>query len=169
MSEPFVGEVKAFGFPFAPRNYAQCNGQQMPISQYQALFALLGTQYGGNGQTTFALPNLQGRTPAGATGALPQGTALGSETVTLMVNQIPSHTHAMNGTSTVANRRPARGNSFANDTSPVTQFYAPAGNLVALAPQSLSPNGSNQAHANMQPFLAVNYCIALTGIFPSRN
>ncbi|MES3151817.1 phage tail protein [Sphingomonas faeni] len=169
MSEPFVGEIKAFGFPFAPRNYALCNGQMMPVSQNQALFSLLGTQFGGNGQNVFALPNLQGRAPTGATGTLPQGAVLGQESVTLNVNEIPSHTHALNGTSTVADRRPARGNTFANDTSPVTQFYAPAGNPVALAAQSLSPTGGNQAHANMQPFLVVNYCIALTGVFPSRN
>ncbi len=169
MTEPFVGEIKAFGFGITPRNYAACNGQLMPISQNQALFALLGTQYGGNGQTTFALPDLRGRVPVHASTELPQGSVAGSEAVTLTVADIPAHTHALIGTSTVADRRPARGNAFANDTSPVTQFYAPATNLVPLAPASVTLSGGNQPHPNMQPFLVLNYCIALNGIFPSRN
>ncbi len=169
MSEPFVGEVKAFGFAFAPRNYAQCNGQLLPVSQNQALFALLGTQYGGDGVVTFALPNLRGRTPVGFSQTLAQGTVTGVEKVTLMVAAIPAHTHALYGTSTVANRRPARGNAFANDTSPVTQFYAPPGNPVPLAPQTMTTSGSGQQHDNMQPFLTVNYCVALTGIYPTQS
>ncbi len=169
MSQPFIGEIKAFGFGFAPRYYAPCNGQLLAIAQNQALFSLLGTQYGGNGQTTFALPNLQGRTPVHATATLPLGSAIGVEAVTLTADQMPTHTHALNGTSTVANRRPSRTNSFANDTSPVTQFYAPAANLVPLAPTSMTATGGNQPHPNVQPFLVANYCIALSGIFPSRN
>lgn len=169
MAEPFLGEIKAFGFGFPPRNYALCNGQIMAISQNTALFSLLGIQYGGNGQTTFALPNLQGRTPVHATPTLPLGTPLGVEAVTLMTDTMPTHAHALNGTSTVADRRPSRGNSFANDTSPVTQFYAPAANLVPLAAASMTSSGGNQPHPNMQPFQVTNYCIALSGVFPSRN
>lgn len=169
MSQPFIGEIKAFGFGFAPRDYAACNGQLLPIQQYQALYSLLGVQYGGNGQTNFGLPNLQGRTPVHATSTLPQGSALGAEGVTLTTDQIPAHNHALNGTCTVADRRPSRANTFANDTSPVTQFYAPAAHLVPLAPASMTATGGNQPHPNMQPFVVANYCIALNGIFPSRD
>lgn len=169
MAQPFIGEIKAFGFGFAPRYYAACNGQLMAIAQNQALFSLLGTQYGGDGKTTFALPNLQGRTPVHATATLPQGSVTGVESVTLTAGEMPAHTHALNGTSTVANRRPSRANTFANDTSPVTQFYAPAAALVPLAAATMTATGGNQPHPNMQPFLVTNYCIALSGIFPSRN
>ena len=170
MAEPFVGEIKLLGFPFAPRGYATCDGQIMAISQNQALFSLLGIQYGGNGVNTFALPDLRGCAPVHFLNAtLPQASRAGAETVTINPNTMPAHTHALVGTSATANKRPPGGRSFANDTSPNADFYAPSANLVAIAPQTLGQAGQGQAHTNMQPYLVMNYCIALQGIFPSRN
>ena len=171
MAEPYLGEIKIFGFGFAPRGYALCNGQVMPVQQNQALFALLGVRYGGNGSTTFALPNLAGRTPIAQAPA--QGVSIGSqggvETVTLTEAQIPPHTHGLNGTTATATARAPLNGLFANDTAPGTDFLAAAGNLVALDPRTVSAGGPGGGHDNMQPFLTVNVCIAVQGIFPSRN
>jgi microcystin-dependent protein len=173
MAEPFVGEIRLFGFSFAPRGFALCNGQTLAISQNQALFALLGTTYGGNGSTTFALPDLQGRTPihlgTSSQGSTVQGAIAGAEQVTLTINTIPAHTHQLMGTSATADKKPAAGHSFANDTSPAVDFYAPPGPIVTINPQSIANAGGSQPHANVQPYLVLNYCIALQGIFPSRN
>ncbi len=173
MAQPFLGEIRLFGFGFAPKGFALCNGQTLPISQNQALFSLLGTTYGGNGTTTFGLPNLQGRTPihvgSSSQGSTTQGTFAGSETVTLTINTMPAHTHALVGTSTVADKRPAAAHSFANDTSPAANFYAPPGPVVTISPQSITNTGGGAPHDNMQPYLVMNYCLALQGIFPSRN
>ena len=169
MSDPFVGEIRLFGFNFAPRGFALCNGQLLSVNQNQALFSLLGTQYGGNGVQTFGLPNLQSRTPIHFGTTLPQGGTAGAETVTLTVPQMPAHKHALVGTSATADKRPAVGHSFAYDTSPAVEFYAAPANLVALDPRSLTNTGGNQPHPNMQPYLVLSYCIALQGIFPSRN
>jgi microcystin-dependent protein len=173
MAEPFIGEIRLFGFNFAPRGFALCNGQTLAIAQNQALFALLGTVYGGNGTTSFALPNLQGRSPihfgTSSQGSTVLGTPAGSETVTLTIATMPAHNHQLVGTSAVANKKPAAGHSFANDTSPAVNFYAPPGPVVTINPQSISNTGSGAPHENMQPFLVMNYCIALQGIFPSRN
>lgn len=173
MAEPFIGEIRLFGFPFAPRGFALCNGQLLSIAQNAALFSLLGTTYGGNGQTNFGLPNLQSRTPihfgSSSQGSTAQGTLAGAETVTLTINTMPAHNHQLVGTSATADKKPAVGHSFANDTSPAVDFYAPPAPAVTIAPQSVSNAGGGLPHANMQPYLVLNYCIALQGIFPSRN
>ena len=172
MSEPFLGEVRIFGFNFAPRNWALCTGQVLPIAQNTALFSLLGTQYGGTGTTTFALPNLQGAIPAGmGTGAglspIVIGETGGTMTEVLNVNQIPSHTHS-----------PLCNNDAADSASPGGEVWAPdvAGSKVyaggssgQMAPGTLTMTGGSLPHNNLQPLLVLNYCIALAGIFPSRN
>ncbi|NIJ33723.1 phage tail protein [Sphingomonas oligoaromativorans] len=169
MSQPFVGEIKLFGFPFAPRGYALCNGQILPIAQNQALFSLLGTTYGGNGTVNFALPDLRSRTPMHFSSTLPQGAPVGEEAVTLTVQTMPRHMHLLRGTSTTADSRAPNGGSFANDTSTVADFYAASTNLIAISPQTIGLTGGSQPHENMQPYLVMNYCIALNGVFPSRN
>lgn len=175
MSNPFVAEIRMFGFNFAPRGWALCNGQILPIAQNTALFSLLGTTYGGNGQTTFGLPNLQGRAPlhpgqGPGLSAYSLGQVGGTETVTLTQNQLPSHTHALNGitapppaTGTVPDATVGLGRASGGNA------YGAAANLVSMSPQSLPPQGGNQPHNNLMPYLAVNFCIALQGIFPARN
>ena len=168
MSEPFLGEIRAMSFGFAPRGWAQCNGQLLPINQNQALFSILGTTFGGNGQTNFALPDLRGRVPFGTDFAThPLGERVGTEAVTLTADQIPAHTHAFNAT---------RGAS--NDVMPGTlasapNLYGAPTRLTAIggqrpAGQSISSAGA-QPHENMMPFSVIAFCIALQGIFPSRN
>ncbi len=178
MSQPFMGEIRAFGFGFAPKAWALCNGQLLSIQQNQALFSLLGTFYGGNGTTNFALPDLRGRSPLnfGQGPGLSNyviGERIGTETVTLLSTQIPQHNHlwaANNG----AGDAPSPLSNFlsgAVNTSGGTQktYGAAGGATVPLATTMLAATGSNAGHQNMQPYLVVNYCIALQGIFPSRN
>ncbi len=171
MAEPFVGEIKLFGFGFVPRGYVACNGQLLPVNQYQALFALLYTQYGGNGVQTFGVPDLRGRTPMHVGPNYSIGLSSGAEKVTLDQTTIPPHTHQLSGTSQTATQRPPAGGAFANDTAIAVDFYAPATGapMVALAPASLGTAGGSAPHNNMQPYQVVNICIATTGIFPSRN
>ena len=167
MTEIFLGQILPAAFSFAPRGFAQCNGQLLPIAQNQALFSLLGTQYGGNGQTNFALPDLRGRTPTGFDGSDPIGTVSGTETVTLTTPQLPMHLHQLAGTAASNTLRNPNGTLFGTATS---NLYAPVGGpQVPLAAQSLASAGGNQPHENMQPYSVINFCIALTGIFPSRN
>lgn len=176
--EPFLGEVKLLPYNFAPRGYAFCAGQQMAISQNQALFALIGTTYGGNGTTTFALPDLRSRVlNSQGTGAggqtYVQGQQAGSEQVSLNVTQLPSHNHVWSGTADAANSAPPTNNALGGGRlagAPLA-LYAPPGTgaPVTLAAGTLSPTGGNQPHNNIQPYLALAYCIALQGIFPSRN
>ena len=176
MSDPFVAEVRIFPFNFAPKGWAFCNGQVMAISQNTALFALLGTTYGGNGTSNFALPNFQGIAPMhprqGPGLSLHDlGETAGSQTVTLLESEMPSHAHtwsvdpaAKRETSLIANNTPA-----GSSTSP---FYATvsASDLpnVSMNPGTLANAGGNQPHDNMQPYLCLNFCIALQGVFPSR-
>lgn len=169
MTQPYIGEIRLFPWNFAPRSWAWCNGQIMAISQNQALFALIGTMYGGNGVDTFALPNLQSATPVHSGNGYIQGQTAGQEQVTLTLSNLANHSHAMFGTSTTADKKGGGNNVMANDTSAGTNFYAPANNLVTLNPQEIGSAGGNQPHNNMQPYLAMNYCIAIYGIFPSRN
>jgi microcystin-dependent protein len=167
MSTPFLGEIKMFAFGFAPRGWAFCNGQILSIQQNAALFSLLGTTYGGNGQTNFALPNLQGRAPAHIGNSIVLGQQAGSPTVTLNATQIPQHTHTVLAASGAANNANPINNRFAKTTDG-TQLYQSGGNYTQVA--STFPNvGGSQPHNNMQPYLVLQFSIALQGIFPSRN
>jgi microcystin-dependent protein len=176
MSEFFIGQVMMAGFGFAPRFWAQCNGQLLPINQNQALFSLLGTQYGGNGTTNFALPDLRSRTPVGYASSVDPswqppsvqiGQASGVESVTLLSTNLPAHTHTANASTASGTTRNPSNASFA--ATPVALHGPSSGPLVPLNPGTLAPAGSNQPHPNMQPYAAINFCIALSGIFPSRN
>jgi len=176
MSEFFLGQIMLTAFNFAPRGFALCNGQMMSISQNQALFSLLGTQYGGDGITNFALPDLRGRVPVGAGSSVDpswrpspytQGEMGGVESVTLTQAEMPAHIHPFQGTSDAGTSRNPTGKLYGTDT---IALYAPAnGPQVPLNSTTLSNAGSSGPHENMQPFKVINYCIALTGIFPSRN
>ena len=165
MSQPYIGQLLLAAFNFAPRNYALCNGQSMAISQNQALFALLGTTYGGNGQTTFALPNLQGRTPVGVGNSIVNGQIAGEESHTLLSTEVPTHTHTLMA-GTGANSPKPVGSILASGGA---SFYTGAASLTAMDLATLASQGGSQSHENRQPFLVMNWCIALTGIFPSRN
>jgi len=165
MTEPFLCEIRIFSFNFPPKNWAFCNGQFLPINQNQALFSLLGTTYGGNGQTTFALPNLRGRIPIHVGSGFTQGQAAGAETSTLTSSQMPSHNHFLNASRDSANSsNPA--NAF---LASANSLYADPSNLTTLNPETVSNVGGSQPHTNMQPYLVLNFCISLVGIFPSRN
>lgn len=184
MADPFLAEIRIFPFNFAPTGWAQCNGQLMPISQNTALFALLGTFYGGDGKSTYALPNLQGAAPMqpGQGQELSErflGEAAGAESVTLLESEIPVHTHVFQASNndgnpeaaTPAAHLPAKGAWDSGSEAGVIAFYAPnspAPPLAAMAPQQLSPAGGSLPHNNMQPYLTLNFCIALQGIFPQR-
>lgn len=165
MAEPFLSEIRLFSFNFAPKGWAQCNGQLLPINQNQALFSLLGTTYGGNGQTTFALPNLQGRVPIHMGSGHTLGELGGEQSHTLTLTEIPQHTHIAHASPANADA-PVPGNNLLASANNV---YAPPANLTSLHPASITNAGGSQPHLNMQPFLTVNFCIALQGIFPSRN
>ena len=168
MAEPFLSEVRLFSFGFAPQGWAQCNGQLLPINQNQALFSLLGTTFGGNGQTNFALPDLRGRVPIHDGAGHILGERAGQQTHTLSIAELPAHAHNVNViNNTIADQqypsattRWASGGSFAG-------FHQSAN--TAMDPATVLPAGGSQAHLNMQPYLTLNYCIALQGIFPSQN
>ncbi|HEY1979770.1 MAG TPA: tail fiber protein [Xanthobacteraceae bacterium] len=175
MTQPFVGQVQAFGFGFAPRYWAQCNGQTLAIAQNQALFALLGTTYGGNGVSTFLLPNLQSRVPMHY-GTAPYGTVYtlgeiaGSEQVGLTLGNLPLHNHTLFGsTGTATVNIPAAGQALATAPSAANFVYGPDTTPQPLNPASITPAGTGQPHNNLQPYQAINFCIALYGIFPSRG
>ena len=167
MSEPFLAEIRIMSFSFTPRGWAFCNGQLLPINQNQALFSLLGTTYGGNGQTTFALPDLRGRTPIHTGGGITLGQSAGQENHTLIITEMPGHTHPVAASTANGNTPVPTGAVLAAD--PAAMYAPPDANLVALAPGSVTPAGGSQAHNNMQPFLTLNFCIALQGIYPSRD
>lgn len=177
MTQPYIGEIRIFPWDWSVRGWALAAGQLLPIAQNQALFALLGTTYGGNGQTTFALPDLRGRAALGqgnspfGGGTFAMGQKAGTETVTLLITQIPQHTHQLMGTSATATKRGPAGHTIASDTSGIVDFYANAvpAQLTPLAPNALANTGGSQPHTNLQPYLAMNYSIALQGLFPSRN
>jgi microcystin-dependent protein len=165
MAEPFMSELRLMSFDFPPKGWAFCNGQLLPINQNQALFALLGTTYGGNGQTNFALPNLQGRTPIHvdmSTGAN-LGARFGEAVHTITTSELPRHQHAVGGTSVTGSSPAPSVLAAANNV------YAPPGDLTTLAPATVSNVGGSQPHNNMSPYLTLNWCIALQGIFPSQN
>ena len=181
MSDVFIGQIKLFGGNFAPRDFAFCDGSLLPIAQYTALFSLLGTTYGGDGRTTFGLPNLEGRVPihAGQGPGLTRrrlGERDGTDTVTLNSQQLPNHSHNWQVVNSTSTSQAPGGNALANTaytrsgrsrTAVGTKAYAPANNLVSI--ETLEAVGGGGAHNNVQPRLAVTYIIALQGTYPSRN
>jgi microcystin-dependent protein len=167
MSNPFLAEIRVMSFNFAPKGWAQCNGQILPINQNQPLFALLGTTYGGNGQTTFGLPDLRGRVPVYVGQGITLGQRAGEENHTLITGEMPAHTHFVDASNTAANQNNPVNHVFAQASFP---FYnAAGGNLTTLNPLTITNTGGSQPHTNIQPYLVLNFCIALVGIFPSRN
>ena len=167
MSEPFLGEIKIISWNYAPKGWALCNGQFLPINQNQALFSLLGTMYGGNGQTTFALPDFRGKVPIHVGAGFTQGQTGGQYAHTVTQTEMPQHIHFMNVTNNVGTD-PNPGSGVIISKS-VANSYGAATNLVAMNPASIGNVGGSQAHENKQPFLVLNFMIALQGIFPSRN
>jgi len=166
MGTPFLSEIRIMSFNFAPQGWALCNGQTLPINQNQALFALLGTTYGGNGQTTFQLPNLRGRVPVHMGSGFTLGQQAGTSSVTVNMQEMPQHVHFLQGTNAAATLAAASGNLLGSVSS---NAYITPTNLTTLQPSSVSNVGGNQAHENRQPFSVLNFCIALVGIFPSQN
>lgn len=163
MAEPFLSEIRMFSFVFAPRGWGLCNGQLLPINQNQALFSLLGTTFGGDGRINFALPDMRTRSPLHVGERHSLGERSGEQTHTLNITEIPNHTHQLNASST-------EGNSAIPADSllgPFNNGYGGSGSLVAINSATVGNTGSSQAHQNMQPFLTINFCIALQGIFPS--
>jgi microcystin-dependent protein len=166
MSEPFLSEIKIVSFNFPPKGWALCNGQLLPINQNQALFALLGTRYGGNGQTNFALPNLRGRLPIHMSAAHTLGEAAGSTSVTVNIQQLPTHIHGLQASSNSTATTSDPTNAF---LAPVANGYGQAASLSTMSPQMVTSVGGSQPHNNMMPYLVLNFIIALQGIFPSQN
>lgn len=174
MSEPFLAEIRQFGFNFAPRGWAQCDGQILPINQNQSLFSLLGTIYGGDGRTTFGLPDLRGRNPLHVGNGLSLGRKDGAESVALSVAEMPNHTHAaqdakLQASSGLADLTYPGGNSLA-----AANVFSGDPPSVDMSPDSATSNtlpntGGSQSHENLPPVLVVNFCIAIQGLFPSRN
>ena len=174
MSEPFLAEIRMFGFNFPPRGFALCDGQLLPINQNQSLFALLGTTYGGDGRVTFALPELRGRVPVHA-GQSPGGENVtlgerrGEENHTLDVAEMPSHTHGVNASGNQASSSSAAGNALSSQARRGIAMYNDQGARTNLNANTISNTGGGQAHNNMQPFLTISFAIALQGLFPPRN
>jgi microcystin-dependent protein len=167
MADPYIGEIRLFAGNFEPAGWAFCNGQLLAIAQNDALFALIGTTYGGDGQTTFALPDLRGRVPVHIGPAFVQGQSGGVEQVTLTVSQLPSHGHTVLGTTSPATDPAPAGHVLAE--SPFTQLYQSSAPSVGMAADAVQSIGGSQPHLNMQPYLALNFIISLFGIFPSQN
>ncbi|CAM3458245.1 tail fiber protein [Nocardioides dubius] len=173
MADPFVAEIRLFPFNFAPRGWALCQGQLLPISQNTALFSLLGTMYGGNGQTNFALPDLQGQVAMSA-GQGPglseyvEGQTGGSATVTLLQSEMPTHAHQVRAASTSADLRAPTGTRVLAAPGSGAAYAPGGGPTTTMAPQTLTPSGGDHPHNNLMPYLTLNYCIALQGVFPPR-
>jgi microcystin-dependent protein len=175
MADPFVAEIRIFGFNFAPRGWAFCNGQLLPLSQNTALFSLLGTTYGGDGKSTFALPDLQTRVPmhpgqGPGLSLYDLGETGGTAAVTLVPSEMPAHTHTMSvQTATLGATAAPAGNTLGRPAS--GKLYVTAANpaLVTMSPSMLAPAGGSQPHNNLQPYLTFNFCIALQGVFPPRG
>src|SRR4051794_21151725 len=165
MGTPYMSEIRIISFNFAPKGWAFCNGQFLPINQNQALFSLLGTMYGGNGQTTFALPDLRGKTPIHIGQGHTQGEVAGEYAHTVTSAEMPAHTHTFGASQTNANT-PVPANAMFGTSN---NMYAPATNLTNVAAGTITNVGGSQAHTNTQPYLTLSFCIALQGIFPSQN
>jgi microcystin-dependent protein len=165
MADPFLSELRMLSFAFPPKGWALCNGQILSINQNQALFSLLGTTYGGNGQTTFALPDLRGRVPIHVGAGHTLGQQGGEQSHTVSVNELPSHLHAAAGSANAGDTVIPTGAVLGG----LAGSYGPATNLTTLSSSALASVGGSQPHQNMQPFLTLNFSIALVGIFPSRN
>ena len=165
MAEPFLSEIRIMSFQFAPKGWALCNGQLLPINQNQALFSLLGTTFGGDGRVNFALPDLRGRTPIHVGSGHTLGERGGEQAHTLSIAELPTHVHAAMATSALADTSVPTGNLLGG----VNNGYGASANLVSLIPSTVANVGGSQAHLNMQPFLTLSFCIALQGIFPSPN
>jgi microcystin-dependent protein len=168
MAQPFLAEIRIMSFGFPPKGWALCNGQLLPINQNQALYSLLKTTFGGDGSVNFALPNLQGRAAIHMSNSYALGKPGGERAHTLAISEVPTHVHALSGTSSDGDATEPIYHLLADATP--NNFYAPgSGGLVAMSIGSLATTGGSQAHLNMQPFLALNFCIALQGNFPSQN
>ena len=165
MSEPFLSEIRIFSFGYAPRSWAMCNGQLLPINQNQALFSLLGTTYGGNGQTTFALPDLRGCVPIHMGQGHTLGEKAGQSAHTINQSEMPQHLHFFNGLSDNGDTPIAAADLLAS----ANNLYGPPQSLTTLLPATITNVGGSQPHENRQPYLTLNFCIALQGIFPSQN
>lgn len=165
MSEPFLAEIRIMGFNFAPRGWASCDGQILPINQNQALYSLLGTTYGGDGRTSFGLPDLRGRIPFHAGSTISLGQKTGEESHTLLPNEIPAHTHLFHASSVPGDSESGIGNLVAPSPIGDLQFAASESNAKMAA----TSGGTAMAHENMPPYLALNFCIAIQGLFPPRN
>jgi microcystin-dependent protein len=167
MAEPFLSEIRIMSFSFAPRGWALCNGQLLPINQNQALFSLLGTTYGGDGRVNFALPDLRARVPIHAGNGHTLGERAGEQAHTLSVPELPAHSHLVNVTNGTADQQYPTGTTYWAAGSAFAGFHQNSN--AAMDAGIVLPTGGSQAHLNMQPFLTLNYCIALQGIFPSPN
>ena len=165
MAEPFLSEIRIMSFVFAPKGWAMCNGQLMPINQNQALFSLLGTTYGGDGRVNFALPDLRARTPIHVGSGHTLGERGGEQAHTLSIAELPTHTHIANATDALSDNSVPTSNLLAG----VNNGYTGPAGLTALIPSTIGNVGGSQAHLNMEPFLVLSFCIALQGIFPSPN
>ena len=168
MAEPFLSEIRIMSFGFAPKGWALCNGQLLPINQNQALFSLLGTTFGGDGRVNFALPDLRGNVPIHVGQGHTLGQKGGEQAHTLSIAELPTHTHVLNATSVTATTNSPDTTTILATSTP-QNLYGPATNLVAMSPAAVANVGGSQAHLNMQPFLTLSFCIALQGIFPSPN
>jgi len=169
MAEPYLSEIRIFSFGFPPKGWATCDGQLLPINQNQALFSLLGTTYGGDGRVNFGLPNLQSRVPIHMGSGHTLGERGGEQAHTLSISEIPTHTHGWRATTTSQGTTNVAGNNILAAAGAAPGYYGPAQNLTSLIAGTLTNVGGSQAHLNMQPFLVLNLCIALQGIFPSQT
>ena len=167
MAEPFLSEIRVFSFNFAPRGWALCNGQLLPINQNQALFSLLGTTYGGDGRVNFALPDLQGRVPIHTGNGHTLGQRAGEQAHTLSITEMPAHTHVAQGSAVPGTQNVPANNMMLSQRA--AEIYRAPSSLAPMVAGTLTNLGGSQTHLNMQPFLTINFCIALQGIFPSQN
>ena len=167
MSQPFVGEIRLFAGNFAPAGWLFCQGQLLPISENETLFQLIGTTYGGDGQSTFALPDLRGRLPIHQGNGFVLAETGGAEEITLTVQQVPVHTHSLLGTGNLASTNAPTDNAFAKSTGATIFPYGTDQPLTQLSSSTIAPVGGSQPHTNFQPYLCINYIISLFGIFPS--